>query len=367
MNILIAPDKYKGSLSAKDVCQALYKGLQLKYPSSTIISKPLADGGDGSLDVLEYYHEVKTITKTVQDPLGRPIVAQYKMSDVIAYIEMAAASGLVLLQDHERNCMQTSTFGTGELIADAIEKGAKEIYLFIGGSATNDGGIGIAAALGYCFMDNKGNVLSPIGKNLESIQHIDDSKVNVDFHLIKVVVISDVNNPLYGKNGAALVYASQKGASPKEIVKLDHGLKNLSDILHKQGYRDIAQTPGSGAGGGVGGGAMAFLNAELKSGIEFFLDLTGLEQDIIDCDVVITGEGMLDKQTEQGKVISGVCSLAKKYNKKVIAVCGAADFQVSEQLGLTEVYTVISRSTSMQDAMENTTEKLVEIMMEIEL
>lgn len=367
MNILLAPDKFKGSLSAKDVCEALNIGLHRTYPHATIISRPLADGGDGSLSVLDYYLDVKTISKTVQDPLGRPVIAQYKLSKAIAHIELAAASGLVLLKPEERNCMHTSSFGTGELIADAILRGAKEIFLFIGGSATNDGGMGIAAALGYRFLDKQGEVLSPIGKNLISIQSIDVSKVNIDFHQIKIYVISDVNNPLYGENGAAFVYASQKGASAEEIVILDKGLKNLSDLLSKQGYTDIAQIPGAGAAGGVGGGAMAFLKAELKSGIQFFIDLTGLEQAIKDCDILITGEGKLDKQTEQGKVISGVCALAKKYDKKVIAVCGNADSPIPESLRLVEVYSVMSRSLSLQDAMENTADKLVEIGMQIYL
>lgn len=367
MKILLAPDKFKGSLSAYEVCQALTKGLLKKYPNATIITKPLADGGDGSLAVLDYYLDLKTISKTVQDPIGRPIIAQYKLSTTTAYIEMAAASGLVLLKSKERNCLHTSSYGTGELIVDALDKGAKEVYLFIGGSATNDGGMGIAAALGYRFLDNQGNVLSPVGKNLNIVHHIDNSNLRFDFDKIKVIVICDVNNPFYGQQGASFVYAAQKGASPDDIVILDEGLKNLAEVLKRNAYPDIACVPGAGAAGGVGGGAIAFLDAELKSGIQFFLDLTALEQAIMECDIIITGEGKLDKQTEQGKVISGVCALAKKHNKKVIAVCGAADLPISASLGIAAIYTVMSRSKSLQDAMENTAEKLVEIGMEMVL
>lgn len=361
MKILLAPDKFKGSLSAAAVCQSLTKGIQKTQPTAHIISKPMADGGDGSLAVLDYYFDLKTITQTVQDPLGRPISASYKMQKTTAYIEMAAASGLVLLQHEERNCMHTTSFGTGQLIADAIQKGATKIYLFIGGSATNDGGIGVAHALGYQFYDKTGKRLAPIGENLIHIHHIDNNHLYFNPKFISVKVICDVNNPFYGKNGAAYVYAPQKGASPEEVEHLNRGLIHLATILKKQDYPDVSQVAGAGAAGGMGGGAIAFLEAQLQSGIQTFLEITQLEKEIKNCDIVITGEGKLDQQTEQGKVISGVCQLAKQYDKKVIAVCGDADLPIPVSLGIGQVYTVRGRSASLEEAMTRAEDKLVDI------
>lgn len=361
MKILLTPDKFKGSLTAQAVCQALFKGIKKINPTANIIAKPMADGGDGSLAVLEYYFALKTITKTVQDPLGRPISASYKMQKTTAYIEMAAASGLVLLQPSERNCMNTTSFGTGELITDALTKGAKEIYLFIGGSSTNDGGIGMANALGYQFFDNHGNVLKPVGKNLSQIEKINDSQLIFKLKEVSIKVICDVNNPFSGINGAAHVYAAQKGANRSEILELDAGLVHLATCLKNHGYPDISNIPGAGAAGGVGGGSIAFLNAQLQSGIQTFLEITQVEKTLKNCDLVITGEGKLDAQTEQGKVISGICELAEKHKKRVIVVCGDADFPISKNLGIERVYTVRSRSKNLEDAMKNAAVKLWEI------
>jgi len=334
VKILIAPDKFKGSLSAKEVCEALSEGILRGNTSVEIFTKPLADGGDGSLVVLQHYLDVKTITTTVHDPLMRPIQASYSMADTAAYIEMSKASGLVLLQEGERDCMNTSSFGTGELIADAIKKGANKIYLFIGGSATNDGGIGIANALGYRFFDAVENLLEPIGRNLALIKRIDNTQLLYDLSTISFKVICDVNNPFYGKNGAAYIYAAQKGASTEDIILLDKGLENLANCLNHQNFPVIAQVPGAGAAGGVGGGAIAFLGAKLVAGIQTFIELTQLENTLKDCDLIITGEGKIDRQTEQGKVVSGVCQLAKKYEKPVIAVCVKRSIQSEVNLFL---------------------------------
>lgn len=361
MKILIAPDKFKGSLSAEEVSIALSKGLKKANPNIEIISRPMADGGDGSLEVLAHYVDLKTITIEVDDPLFRPINASYSIAGTTAYIEMAAASGLALLKEKERNCMDTSSFGTGELILDAIRKGATTIYLFIGGSATNDGGMGIACALGWCFYSKNGELLVPIGENLAEVNQIDGTFLFYKPANIKFKVICDVNNTFYGENGAAYVYAPQKGANPDEVKILDEGLQNLATLLKAGNYADIADVAGAGAAGGVGGGAVAFLNAELVAGIQTFLDITELETQIKACDLVITGEGKLDAQTEQGKVISGVCQLAKKYDKPVIAVCGDAEKKAVEKLGVQEVFTILERSDSLAEAMTESREKLIEI------
>lgn len=361
MKVLIAPDKFKGSLSAYDVCLALEEGLKKRQSNITVNTCPLADGGDGSLAVLEHYLDLKTMTKTVQGPLGRPIQAAYKMAKTTAYIELSAASGLVLLKPSERNCMDTSTFGTGQLIADALENGATKICLFIGGSATNDGAMGIARALGYRFYDTFGKLLKPIGKNLLLIDKIDDSQLIFDPQEVLVQVICDVTNPLFGENGAAYVYAAQKGANPSEIIHLDRGLANLAARLVAHDFPSIVDIPGAGAAGGVGGGCMAFLDAQLVSGITTFIKLTQLEQHIAACDLVITGEGKLDAQTEQGKVVSGVAALAKKHGKPLVVVCGTAEEGVAQQLGISEIYTILNRSISVEEAMEKAAEKLMEI------
>ena len=361
MKILIAPDKFKGSLSAQEVCVALSKGLKNANPNIEIITRPMADGGDGSLKVLAHYVDLKTITLEVEDPLFRPIDASYSMAGNTAYIEMAAASGLALLKEKERNCMETSSFGTGELILDAIRKGATTIYLFIGGSATNDGGMGIAAALGWSFYNKNGELLVPTGENLRAVTKIDGSFLFYKPAKVNFKVICDVNNPFYGENGAAYVYAPQKGASPDEVKILDDGLRNLTEQLKAGNHREISNIPGAGAAGGVGGGAIAFLDAELVSGISTFLEITALEKEIDSCDLVITGEGKLDVQTEQGKVISGVCELAAKYDKRVIAVCGDADLPISKSLKIQQIYTVLSKAHSIAEAMEKAEEKLIEI------
>lgn len=365
MKILIAPDKFKGSLTAQEVCTALRTGLKMANPNLEIITRPMADGGDGSLKVLAHYVDLKTITVEVEDPLFRPIEASYKMTDTTAYIEMAAASGLALLKEKELNCMETSSFGTGELILDAIRKGATTIYLFIGGSATNDGGMGIASALGWSFYNKGGELLVPVGESLTKVSRIDGTFLFYQPAKVNFKVICDVNNPFYGPNGAAYVYAPQKGARPEEVEILDKGLLNLATQLKAEGLKDIATIAGAGAAGGVGGGAIAFLNAELVAGIDSFIAMTQLESAIKDCDLVITGEGKLDAQTEQGKVISGVCQLAKQYDKPVIAVCGAADLPITEYLQIKKIYTILSKSTSIAEAMDKALGKLTEIGAEI--
>jgi glycerate kinase len=365
MKILISPDKFKGSLSAIEVCNALAKGLKKSNSSLDITACPMADGGDGSLQTINYYLNLKPVELLVNDPLFRPIKSTYYRSQKIAYIEMSSASGLVLLKEEERNCMFTSSFGTGELIADAIQKGATTINLFIGGSATNDGGIGIASALGYRFFDACENLLSPIGQNLLLINRIDDSEVLFKTKEVQVKVICDVNTLLYGKNGAAYIYGVQKGASSIEIEQLNQGLVNLSSKLLEHDLPNISDIPGAGAAGGVGGGAFAFLGAQLLSGIQNFIEITQLETLIKECDLVITGEGKLDIQTEEGKVISGVCQLAKKNKKPIIAVCGDVDLPISKSLELKKVYTVLSKSKSVEEAIAKAAEKLVLIGHEI--
>ena len=352
MTILVASDKFKGSLSATEACSAIKKGI-LEYDNTIkVLTCPMADGGDGSLKILEEYESLDSLTVPVYDPLMRPIKAAYKTNKQTAYIEMAAASGLMLLAKKERNCMHTTTFGTGQLILNAIQKGMKNIYLFIGGSATNDGGIGMAAALGYRFLDQSDKELLPIGQSLYEIARIDDSNLFFDKNKIIIKVVSDVQNPLTGQQGAAWIYGAQKGADIEEIKLLDKGLNTLAKQLVKQTYPDINQLSGAGAAGGLGGGAVAFLGAELISGISFFIQKTALETQLKEVDLVITGEGHLDNQSLAGKVIHGVCRLAKQHKTPTMILCGRSEFQQIPSLNIEHIYSIMDISTSEKEAME---------------
>ena len=365
MKIVIAPDKFKDSLSAIEVCDYLTKGLTNINSNIDYISCPMADGGEGSLEILNHYLDLKPVELIVNDPLFRPIKSTYYVSNNTAYIEMSSASGLALLNPSDRNPMLTSSIGTGELIQDAIDKGFKNINLFIGGSATNDGAIGIAHALGYRFYDTLGNPLSPVGKNLIKIDTIDSRKMTSNLKDFNIEVFCDVNNLMYGTEGASFIYAAQKGASPSQVKLLDEGLKNLVAKLIENDYKNISDIPSSGAAGGVGGGSIAFLDAKLVSGIDKIIEVVQLEKLISNCDLIITGEGKLDSQTNKGKVISGICRLAKKYQKPVIAVCGYEEKNISNQLGIKKVFAINDRANSLKDSINHAREYLTEIGSEI--
>jgi glycerate kinase len=272
-----------------------------------------------------------------------------------AFIEMAEASGMHLLKKEEQNCYYTTTLGTGELIVNAIDKGAKTIILGIGGSATNDCGIGMATALGFKFEDENGKDLLPIGKNLNKIHAINTHKVLSSLKHIKFRVACDVTNPLYGKEGAAYIYGPQKGASATEIKNLDDGLKNIAMLFKKQFNIDVQNIKGTGAAGGMGAGTFTFLNAELKSGIDLIKDLISFDDKIKEADWIVTGEGKLDSQTLSGKTISGVLESSKKYNIPVAALCGSVTLSIKQanDLGISYVGAVIKKANSLEDAMQN--------------
>ncbi|WP_282112538.1 glycerate kinase [Maribacter stanieri] len=363
MKFVIAPDKFKGSLTGFEFCDAVAEGLQMVFKDAEIINKPLADGGDGTMEVAKYYINGEKITITLSDPLFRPINASYLYSEEtkIAYIEMAEASGLKLLGDDERNCMITTTSGTGELIYDALDKGAKEIILGIGGSATNDGGMGMANALGYQFLDEHGKELVPIGQNLSKVKSIDDSNKHVRLKEVKIKVACDVTNHFYGLNGAAYIYAAQKGASENEIIVLNNGLHNLAEVIKSNYNIDLQKINGAGAAGGVGGGALTFLDGELISGINLIKELADFDTTIDGADWIITGEGQLDEQTLSGKTIDGVITSAKIKNIPVAALCGSVSISVNQQnkFGLTYVSSIVRGISTLQEAMNNSHENLV--------
>ncbi len=356
MKILVAPDKFKGSLSAKELCESIALGIKKYDPDIEVVTHPLADGGDGSLDVLEQHLDMETITLTVNDPLFRPIKANYKKTSSAAYIEMASASGLVLLTPEERNCMHTSTYGTGELILDAVKRGVETIYLSIGGSATCDAGIGMAAALGYTFLDKNKMILKPIGENLGKIASMLLPKNNEILEHIKFVTLCDVDNPLYGKQGASHVFAAQKGANFKDIEILDQGLSHFSNLIKKQLRKDISVVPGGGAAGGLGAGSIVFLKASLQSGIKTMLEITRFSEVLKNTDLIFTGEGKIDQQTLNGKVIHGVSQVAKTKNIPVYVISGASELSESETMtmGIQDLRTVLSACATEKEAFTNT-------------
>ena len=355
MKILIAPDKFKGSLTAKQACEAISDGLlHFEYPTE-VVHLPLADGGDGLLEVLKEYSEWEERTVTVADPLFRKINASYLVSkDKIAFIEMAKASGLLLLTETERNPLKTSSYGTGELIKNAIANGVNKIVLGIGGSATNDAGIGMAAALGYKFLNKAGNALPPIGGSLTEIDQIDASGI-VDLAEIKFEIACDVKNPLVGRNGAARIYAPQKGATVEMVSILEEGLINFARVVQDQFGINVDTIPGAGAAGGLGAGGLVFLNASLKSGIELLLEYSKAENKIIASDIVISGEGKLDEQSLQGKVVSAIAALCEKHQKPLIILCGKNELSYTQfrTSGIKAVYSISDLTADHHDAISN--------------
>jgi glycerate kinase len=354
LKVLIAPDKFKGSLSAKEVCEAIASGLNQKEESLEIIFHPMADGGDDSLTILADHLALEEVIVDSQDPLGRTITAKYFTSNDAAFIEVASASGLVLLAESERNPLHTSTLGTGMIILDAISKGHQNIYLFLGGSATNDTGMGIAQALGFSFLDKENNILTPVGGNLSKVVSIKNNNL-FDFNEIKISVFYDVLNPLYGKNGAAYIYAPQKGGTAEEVQYLDSGLINFSTVLLQHTNIDVSTIAGGGSAGGIGAGLVALCGARMGKGFELIAEITNLEERIKQSDWVISGEGRLDEQSLQGKVIDGIASLCKKHQKPLSLLVGKNDLSGKELLSLNvnQVSSISAIAKNQEDAMLN--------------
>ncbi|MDR3711731.1 MAG: glycerate kinase [Puia sp.] len=351
--ILIAPDKFKGSLPGPAICELIEKGLLSACPGLRITRLPLADGGDGLLDMVLQYRAAETRTAEVRDPLGRPVSARWLLSeqDGTAYIEMAAASGLDLLKPDEYDCMRASTYGTGQLIREAIGAGVREVILGIGGSATNDGGMGMAAALGYRFLDSRGEELSPGGENLSRIKTIGAPDQRI-WEGIRFRVACDVKNPLCGPQGATRVYAPQKGATPAMVEVLESGMRHYAELVEAFTGREIAGLPGAGAAGGLGAGCMAFLEAVLVGGTELAIEYSHAERLAREADLIITGEGRLDHQTLQGKLVSGIAALGKKYDKPVVAICGSLELTPEElrEAGITAAFSIVSKPMSLEEA-----------------
>jgi glycerate kinase len=357
-HILIAPDSFKESLAADEVAQLLKSGIEKALPDATFDLAPVTDGGEGFCSVLVngtggYFRKFK-----VHDALMRPIEGAigFSADSQTIFIEMAASSGLEHIESEDRNPLITTTFGTGELISFAINEGCQKIIMGIGGSATNDGGAGMAQALGAKFIDSNGNILSPVGGQLSALSHIDLTLF--EKNLPEMIVACDVSNPLTGPDGASAVYAPQKGATPEMVNQLDNALKNYAEVIRNQLLTDIENIPGAGAAGGLGGGLMAFTGAKLVSGFQLVAEIIDLENRIARADFVITAEGKLDEQTANGKAPFGVAQLAKKHNKPMIGVAGTLGkgYEKLYDSGFDLLVSIVNKPISLSEAMKNAPE-----------
>lgn len=324
MTITLAFDSFKGSLTSDEVADAFHEGLLSALPHCTVNKVCIADGGEGTAEALVRTLKGEWCETMVSDPLGRLIKARYGiiMHESTAIIEMASASGLPLLSPDERNPMKTTTYGTGQLIAHAISLGYRKFLVGIGGSATNDGGTGMLRALGFRFLDKEGGELTGGGEILGHIHRIDSSKALPQLSECQFTVACDVDNPLYGPKGAAHVFAPQKGANAETVERLDKGLRNYAKAIHRFTGKDISHVPGAGAAGGMGAGMMAMLNARLAKGIDFVLDALHFDDIIKGSDLVVTGEGRIDRQTLMGKAPGGVLKRATLQSIPTIAIGG---------------------------------------------
>ena len=325
--VVIVPDSFKGTLSATEVCNTVSSYLKEKYPDLEVIQIPVADGGEGTVDALLTAMGGEKIYCSAKSPLGRDMITFYGiLNNGTAVIEMAQASGITI--ERANDAMKASSYGTGQLILDAVNKGITNILIGIGGSATTDGGIGALAALGVRFLDKNGNEVPPCGEGLCFIDKIDLSGLDSRIESCNITVLCDVVNPLYGENGAAYVFAPQKGASRVEVLLLDAGLKNLSHVSAVTLGKDYSSVEGAGAAGGLGFGLMAFLGARLTNGIEYVLEKTYFTEKIKKAKLIITGEGKLDRQSLMGKVPFFVAKKSKR--KKVFAIVGISELTPHE-------------------------------------
>lgn len=361
MKVVVAIDSFKGSLSSFELGQAIEVGIKKVYTEADIIKVPIADGGEGTVASLVEGTKGKFITIAVNNPLMEKIEARYGiMGDgKTAVIEMAEASGLPLIPAKKRNPMKTTTFGTGELIKDAILKGCREFIIGIGGSATNDAGLGMLQALGYKFLDENKKELDFGGEILSKVKYIDSTKRLPELKDCKFLVACDVDNPFYGPKGAAEIYSRQKGATEEMVKELDKGLKDLSEVIKKELHVDVSNLSGAGAAGGLGGGLVAFLNGKLSPGIEIVLEKVGLENELKDADFVITGEGRLDYQTAMGKAPVGVAKIAKKFDIPVIALAGGVTDEAvqTHEKGIDSFFSIINYPITLEKAMKKETAK----------
>lgn len=341
--IVLIPDSFKGTLSSQAICNIMSEVVKRHFPECHLVSIPVADGGEGSVDCFLSAMGGQKIMETVKNPYCEDMLSFYGILDdgQTAVVEMASCAGLPLVEDR-KDPSKTSTYGVGELILAAAKRGCKKIIVGLGGSCTNDGGCGAAAAIGVKFFNKDGNEFIPVGGTLKDIAKIDLSKRSQVIEGIEIVTMCDINNPMYGINGAAYIFGPQKGADKKMVEDLDNGLRHLCSVIKNDLGFDLDEVPGAGAAGGMGAGMIAFFGSSLQMGIETVLDTVDFDQEIKDADLVFTGEGKIDTQSIRGKVVVGVARRAKKQNIPLIAVVGGADDGIDEayELGVTSIFSI---------------------------
>lgn len=355
MKVVVAMDSLKGSLSSLQAGNAIREGILRAMPEAEVCVRPVADGGEGTVEALVLGMNGRLETITASDPLGRPIDCSYGIlaDNQTAIIEMVAAAGLTLLSPDERNPLHTTTYGVGELIYDAISKGCRRFIIGIGGSATNDGGIGMLQALGYGILDKNGCQVPFGAAALKEIEQLTDTSVIPELKQCHFRIACDVNNPLCGSNGCSAVFGPQKGADTDMVFQMDQWLKSYASICTQSFPHADAEFPGTGAAGGLGFAFLTFTHSVLESGIKIVLEETGLENYIQGADIVITGEGCLDAQTVMGKAPVGVARIAQKYNKPVIAFAGCVteDAALCNEHGIHAFFPILQRISTLNDAM----------------
>ena len=359
MKVVVAIDSFKGSLSSMEAGQAIAEGVKRIYQSAEVVVRPLADGGEGTVEALVEGMGGIFVTKEVTGPLGEKVDAVYGVieseedSSKTAIIEMSAAAGITLVPEESRNPMNTTTYGVGELILDAIERGCRHFIVGIGGSATNDGGVGMLQALGYDFLTREGAAISYGGNGLRELAKIKDSNVHPKLKECTFKVACDVTNPLCGENGSSAIFGPQKGATPEMVQELDQLLLHYAELSKEITANADRFYPGTGAAGGMGFAFLTYTNATLESGIQIVLTETKLEELLASADFVVTGEGRLDGQTALGKAPIGVASLAKKHQKKVLAFAGAVTLDAKEcnQHGIDAFFPILRGIVTLKEAM----------------
>ncbi|NEU30127.1 glycerate kinase [bacterium LRH843] len=362
MKIIIAPDSFKGSVSAMEAALAIEKGIKNYLPKAETVLIPVADGGEGTMDSLVDATAGKKIAAQVKGPLGTNVIAEYgQLGDgKTCIIEMASASGLCLLPDEQKNPMKATTYGTGQLIKEALDDGYREFILAVGGSATNDGGAGMLQALGMKLLDASGNEVGFGGGELDRITIIDDSQFDKRIAKSTFLLASDVQNPFVGPTGASHVFGPQKGATPELVEILDKKLHSWADLIEKKTGIRLHEKPGAGAAGGIGGAFQAFFSAKMQRGIDVVIEYTGLGETVQDADLVITGEGQIDFQTASGKTPMGVAQEAQKHGVPVIVLAGSIGKGIEElyQYGITSIHAIVNAPMSLQEAMKWASELL---------
>ncbi|MFF2890326.1 glycerate kinase [Paenibacillus sp. NPDC057967] len=358
MKIVIAPDSFKGSLSAKEAGLAMERGIRRTYPESVIKVMPMADGGEGTMECLISATEGRFVTRTVLNPLGREIESGFGIlgNGTTCIIEMAMSSGLYLIESHERDPLKTTTYGFGQLITAALDQGCREFILAVGGSATNDGGAGMLQALGVKLLGANGEDIGFGGGELSKLHSVQTDGMDPRLGECEFIIACDVDNPFIGPKGASAVFGPQKGATPEMVSQLDESLKHFADVIEQTLGTAIHHIPGTGAAGGLAGGILAFLNGKLESGVAIVARVTGLEEALQRADLVLTGEGRVDFQTVGGKTPYGVAKLAQAHRVPVIILAGSVGegVDVLYEHGVSAVLSIVNRPMTLEEAMART-------------